>query len=356
METATTNPEAKSAVPPPAPAPAAPVPPPRLNVKPIVVGPSSAKVPPKGGRRMTLGAVTTGVQVEPFRLLVGGVDGVGKSTFAAGAPKAVFIPSEDGTHHLATARFPLAGDWLDIREAVQELTESEHDFQTAVIDTADACEPLLYDSLCREQKWDSIEAPGYGKGYTLALDRWRLLLGDLERLQAKKKMNVILLAHSVVKKFSNPTGEDYDRWILKMHDRSAALLREWSHAVYFAHFETYAMKEKRKVLGVSTGARLLATVRTAAWDAKDRYGLPETISLDWSTFEAAAAAGRNPDVLKARLAEGIPQLTEALRMKAEQALTRAADDCTKLAQLDNWVRAQLLPLQQPTTTSTDKKE
>ena len=42
------------------------------------------------------------------RVLVYGVEGIGKSTFAAGAPSPVFIQTEDGLGSLAVDHFPVA--------------------------------------------------------------------------------------------------------------------------------------------------------------------------------------------------------------------------------------------------------
>lgn len=52
--------------------------------------------------------VLTGKVFSPPRLLVYGLDGSGKSTFAAGAPNAIFIQTEKGLDQLGPARFPLA--------------------------------------------------------------------------------------------------------------------------------------------------------------------------------------------------------------------------------------------------------
>ncbi|WP_423830963.1 AAA family ATPase, partial [Staphylococcus pseudintermedius] len=42
-----------------------------------------------------------------MRLLVWGVSGVGKTTFAAAAPNPIFLCTEEGAESLNVARFPL---------------------------------------------------------------------------------------------------------------------------------------------------------------------------------------------------------------------------------------------------------
>jgi len=101
---------------------------------------------------------------------------------------------------------------------------------------------------------------------------------------------VILLAHSIIKTFKNPAGDDYDRFGLRVHDKAAGLLKEWCDDVLFANYETFVSKDGNRPKGVSTGARLIFTERRAAWDAKNRHGLPETLPLDWETYFSAATA------------------------------------------------------------------
>ena len=54
-----------------------------------------------------LSQVITGKQPTPPRLMIYGSEGVGKSTFAANAPKAIFIQTEDGLSEIDCAKLPL---------------------------------------------------------------------------------------------------------------------------------------------------------------------------------------------------------------------------------------------------------
>ncbi len=56
-------------------------------------------------------SIHTGRHHSPPRLLIYGTEGIGKSTTAAGAPKPIFIPTEDGLDQIDCASFPLAGTW-----------------------------------------------------------------------------------------------------------------------------------------------------------------------------------------------------------------------------------------------------
>jgi hypothetical protein len=295
---------------------------------------------------MTMQSITSGKQAKPYRLLIHGVDAVGKSTFGANAPRPVFIGTEDGTEHLDVARFPMPQDWADILEAVRSMTETESEYKTLVIDSLDWAEPTLWRHVCQKGNVSSIEdfGGGFGKGYNAALDEWRVLLATLERLQRDRGVNVILIAHSFIKKFANPEGEDFDRYILKLNEKAAGLIREWCGGVYFANYETFAIKDKAKrVRGVSTGARLLYTQRTAAYDAKDRYGLPEQLPLSWEEFEKAAKAGQpaDPEALKAEIQRKAKEVGGDMEKNTMGALERAGGDARKLAQLNDWINAKV---------------
>ena len=296
--------------------------------------------------RMTLASITRGRREGPYRLLIHGVDGVGKSTFGANAPSAVFVGPEDGTGHLDVARFPVPTCWADILEALRTLAKDSGGFGTVVLDSVDWVEPLIWRHVCEAAHVASIEdvGGGYGKGYVAALDQWRVLLGAFEYLQRERRLHVVLIAHSFIKTFRNPEGEDFERYVLKLNEKAAALLREWSHGVYFANYETFAVKDRAKrVRGISTGARLLYTQRAAAYDAKDRYGLPEHIPLDWAEFDAAAQTGRvaEPVVLRAEIERKAKQAGGEIGKKAIDALGRAGDDVTRLAQLNSWINAKI---------------
>src|SRR5262245_18035495 len=96
-------------------------------------GRASARVTgPVSSGRMKLANVVSGTLHKPPRILIYGVDGIGKSTFAAGADAPIFIGVEDGTSTLDVKRFPEPQAWIDVIEAVDELTQNDSPFRTVV--------------------------------------------------------------------------------------------------------------------------------------------------------------------------------------------------------------------------------
>lgn len=310
--------------------------------------------------RMTMANVERGKKEAPWRLSLYGPEGIGKSSFAAQAEKAVFLPTEDGTNQLNVARFPLARSFKDVLDAIDTLRLDAHDYKTLVVDTLTSLEALIWDFICKRDDVGNIEGYGFGKGFEVALPEWRLMLRRLEELQATKPMHVILIGHARLATFKNPEGPDYDRWGLELHPKAAGVLKKWCDTVLFANFETFALKNERdrktnalfsKGKAVSSGARHLYTERTAAYDAKNRFALQPQLLLDWSEFAAGVQRGADPAVLAEAIAAKAAQLDEASQEKVKDKLARAGNDTDKLILLNNTLNSMLAEKADTTTTS-----
>lgn len=306
-------------------------------------------------RRMTLGAVTSGIAREPSRILIYGVGGVGKSTFLSEAPKPIFIDTQDGTARLGVARFPRPKGWEDVLDALNELYTEEHSYQTLAIDLLDDLEALLWNYICARDDQENIEAYGYGKGYKVALAEWRVFLARLERLRREKGMAIGFVAHSMIRPFKNPEGEDFDRYTLQIHEQAAGLIRGWCDTVLFARHETLLKTDpkKKRTRGISTGARVIQTVETAAYYAKNRDNLPDTLPLDWAEFSAAVEAGSpaSAAALRSEIAELVAQLDEETQGKVNASTAACGDDSTRLVRILNRLREKVQPQQQQQTES-----
>ena len=286
-----------------------------------------------------LGKITRGKVRAPYRMLVWGTAGVGKTTLASQAPAPVFLPVEEGCNNVDVARLPQPADWPEIIGAVRSLTTEPHDFKTLVIDTLNAAEPLCWAEVCRRGNKPDIEAFGYGKGYVAALDEWRVLLAALELLQRQRGMNLILIAHSQQKAFRNPEGEDFDVWRLALNEQASGLIRGWCEEVLLVKWEVFAAQEgKKPAKGISTGNRLLHTQENGPWQAKNRHSLPPTLPLDWRTLAAHMAAdGAAPAEVRRRIEEALKGVEGDVKTKTETALAEAGDDLVKLISTEQWL-------------------
>lgn len=289
-----------------------------------------------------LGKVTTGKVKAPYRLLVWGTAGVGKTTLAAQAPAPIFLPVEEGCNNLDVARLPQPQNWGDVLSSIQALTTERHEFKTLIIDTLNAAEPMVWSTVIAAAngsrgagKVTSIEqvGGGYGKGYVAAVDEWRLMTAMLEKLQRDRGMNVIMLAHPTdPKEFKNPEGDNFDVWKIAMHPSAAGFLVGWSEDVLFARWEVLvATEDKKPSKGISTGRRIVQTQENGPWRAKNRHGMPPVLPLSWPVL-AAYLDGASPGDMKARIGCALNSITSAeIKKAAEEALTAAGDDIAKLA-------------------------
>jgi len=245
--------------------------------------------------------IQSGKQPMPPRIEVYGQEGIGKSTFGASAPKAIFIPTEDGQSEIDCHRFPLSKNFSDVIGSLQALQQEQHDFQTVVIDSTDWLERLIFDEVCREYGVRSIEKAdgGYARGYTHALTHWRKVIQLLDNLRNSKGMACILIAHCCVEKFDDPETAAYDRYTPRLHKHANALISEWVDAVLFATRRFRTQKEdagfgrERTIaapVGTDGGERIIRTVGGPACVAKNRFNLPAELPLSWEAFMTAMAA------------------------------------------------------------------
>ena len=235
----------------------------------------------------------------PRRTLVYGVHGVGKSTFGAMAERPVFIQTEEGLADIECERFPLAGSLADALEALGALYTEEHEYGTVVIDSLDWLERLIWAEVCRKRGVETIEDIGYGKGYVFALTCWREVLAGLDALRADRGMGVVLIAHAQIEKFNNPETDAYDRYAPRLHRLASAIVQEWCDEVLFATYRVHTKAtdegfNRKRVVGLGSGERVLRTTERPAHLAKNRLGLPEEIPLDHRVY-AAYVRGESPD-------------------------------------------------------------
>ena len=240
---------------------------------------------------ISLASLRRGGDARPPRILTYGTAGIGKTTFATEAPNPIVVQTEDGLGSIDVPTFGMLRSFDEVMQAIGSLYDEEHAFQTVVVDSLDWLEPLNWQHTAEANGWKDIEQPGYGKGYVAALDAWRAFLDGINGLRDDRGMAVILIAHADIRRFDSPETEPYDRYQPKLHARAAALVQEHVDAVLFANYRITTLKSdagfgKKVVRGVTGGDRLLHTVERPAFLAKNRFGLPESLALDWPTLAA----------------------------------------------------------------------
>ena len=239
---------------------------------------------------ISLASLVTKANPKPPIILTHGLHGLGKTSFGAAAPNPVGIFTEDGLGKLEFPHFPVAESYADVMDAIGVLYNDEHEFKTLVFDSVDHLEPLVWAETCARHGWQSIEQPGYGKGYNEADIVWAEFFDALSALRNDREMIIYMIAHTRIERFESPETEPYDRYTIKLHKRAAALAQEKSDIVFFMNQRTTTKDNEttkdggknatpKSVRGGGLGPRTLFTERRPAWEAKNRFGLPPEIQL-----------------------------------------------------------------------------
>lgn len=235
-----------------------------------------------------LESVSRGRTPKPRRTVLYGVHGIGKSTWAAKWPSPVFVPTEDGINDLDVASFPLCLDLNSAYQAVIELGGAEHEFKTAIIDSADWLERLIWKKVCSNDGKKAITDFPYGTGYGKSASIFADILNALNACR-DAGMHIVIIAHCEIKRFENPEGDSYDRYVPKLHRDTAALLQEWADEVLFASYKVNVRKtdegfNKDRGVGVGAGERVIRTTERPAHLAKNRLNLPDELPLEFDAY------------------------------------------------------------------------
>jgi hypothetical protein len=255
--------------------------------------------------------IKTGDCELPPRTLLAGPEGIGKTTFAAKAPKALFLAAEDGLTGFSDIPRFTPTTLEEMYNFVDALIADPNGYRHLVVDTTDWLERFMSNAICVRDSKSNIEDYGYGKGYVVLETEFVKFLQRLDILRAKQKLGIILLSHVQIRTFNSPTGESWERFEMKGHKRFTGILREWTDAVLFAVHEVFKTKEKGAIREKAIGGdRVIHTTWSPAWDAKNRLNLPETLPLEWDDYTEACGANSTT-----ALRERVRKLWEAKKEK-----------------------------------------
>ena len=229
--------------------------------------------------------ITKGKRATAKRVVLHGVEGIGKSTLASQFPRALVLDTEDGTNHLDVDRVTI-GNYLEADEAMLSIARDSQGYQFVVVDTGDWLERMIIQHIVDKSNKRSIEDFGFGKGYTMVAETVGRFLGLCDSV-VDRGVGVVIVCHTTVKRCSPPDmDEGYDRFELKLTKQTAPLIKEWADAILFANYKTRLVEgEDGRTRARGGKERVLYTERSAAWDAKNRYGLPPELPM---TIEALA--------------------------------------------------------------------
>ena len=221
-----------------------------------------------------------------------GQEGVGKSSLAANIPGIVFVDCEGSTTKMNVRRLPPPTSWAMLCDEMDYIRENAaaKGYKAVAIDTFDWAESLALQALCAEHNVKGIEGFNYGKGWQYESELIARFLENTDKL-IKAGIHVILICHAISRKTTLPEEiDEYDHWELKLGNKTtnkiAPLLKEWSDMTLFLAFKTQIMAadDKGKVHKATSVQRVMYATKSAWWDAKNRFGLPDMMPLDYNAI------------------------------------------------------------------------
>ena len=297
---------------------------------------------------------TSGRIEKPVLMLIHGVEGVGKTTFATEAPNPYFATVESGTNEFDDPnlkRSPKINSYDEFNQLIDELIlakknpKSEYyDRKTFAVDTIDALLPLINRAVAKKMGAKSVSDVGWGKGKEPYMFELRDLFSKLETLR-DLGMHVIFISHSRPKSINDPLVGQYDKFILSMGDEEGSLWKQFVDTVLFLNRKVSILKGDRR--GYGDGVIYMYTQERPAFSAKCRYGMKSEILMSkgnmWNAFITEKKAGKpnTPDVIRAEITGLLSNVTdENMRKRIPDVVKNAGDDLATLI----GIRDQILEL------------
>lgn len=244
------------------------------------------------------------------RIVISGVEKMGKTTLACDAPNALLVPLEQGYAAQTCERVPMLTYWEHVEQLCAELIAGAADGSiprgtTIVWDSATALERLIHDVVLRTDPTWAEGNPrnvtmnsahgGYGKGYHVANAKFSQWLNWNDTLTLYG-INIVITCHVFAADVVDPAHGNYQSWDILLHSPKnqkeygkRELLTQWADAVFFLHEPLFVRQTERGkgdnkevvlAQGISKGVgRVLETERTPAWVAGNRYKLTGSIPI-----------------------------------------------------------------------------
>lgn len=286
--------------------------------------------------------ISQGPMLSATKLVIYAVEGIGKSTFASQFPNPLFIDTEGSTNTMNVRRLPAPNSWQMLLQEVQYVRDTPGLCSTLVIDTIDWAERLCIDEVCKTHQKNGIEDFGYGAGYTYVYEAFGKLLNLLSDI-VEHRINVVLVAHSMIRKFEQPDeAAPYDRYQLKLIDTPkksvANMVKEWADAVIFANYKTVVEKTDSGKAKARGNKRVMHTQHNACWDAKNRWGLAAELPFDYNEiapYITQATCANSAHVQQAAQPEQQPQINQTPTSVPELAQSQPVTQATPAALSDS---------------------
>lgn len=250
--------------------------------------------------------IVSGKRPGPRRTLLYAEHGVGKSSWAAGAPNPLFLDVEQGTNDLEVSRWDESiVSYHQLVSVLEWVRTQPHEFHSLVLDTLDWTEKLIFKDITSAAGVSAISDIDFGKGPPRAIPKWEFLLNELALIQSQRRMGIILLSHARLEKVTPPDAPAYDRyspdlWTNAKNEGVAPVIQEWCDEVFFARkkrivrTEGKGLNERGMIIG--TEEREMLTSDSGFARAKNRLNMPPVVQIPrdspWSEYHKYIVANK----------------------------------------------------------------
>jgi GTPase SAR1 family protein len=166
-----------------------------------------------------------------FSLLIYGLEKVGKTSFLAQFPEALFLMCEPGGRDLSIYQREVM-DWRQFKGYIDLLEKNRSDFKTVVVDTADRCFKMCEDYMLRKLVIQHASDEDFGKGYSMIRDEFSAAIIRLLKLGR----GVAFTSHALTREVKARSGVKYDRTMPTMSKQAREILEPivdiWGYMEY----------------------------------------------------------------------------------------------------------------------------
>lgn len=212
----------------------------------------------------------------PFKVLIYGLSGVGKTTLASKIPNAALIDCENGSPHIKMPKKKVS-TYLEFFEALEGASKSN--FDTIIIDSLTYLEKWIFAKVAKDAGKKNIIDIAFYKGFEIALTEWELIMTKIYQLNKTK--NIICIAHAQVTHLSDPELGEYDELSPALHKKAGNIICSDFDGIFCIRPQIIVNDEK----AVRTNNTFVYTQPSNGIMAKSRFNLPNKIALkdfDWS--------------------------------------------------------------------------
>ncbi|MAG68414.1 MAG: hypothetical protein Tp138OMZ00d2C19078221_4 [Prokaryotic dsDNA virus sp.] len=251
---------------------------------------------------------------KPPMITIVGSPGTGKTSLGAMFPNSIMMMAEDGASVFdnwdddakpaVMPRLPKAskdevGNMRSTRETLMgimdELLNTDHGFTTLVVDSITSLDMLLCHEIALRDGVNTVAdaSGGFHKGYTEVASWHAEFVYKCEQLRAVKKMGIVFLAHTGIKKIRNrpDSAADYSVFSMDMDNQALSIYTSQCDAVLYLVKEEFVQGAETNRKGqttkygrlMQTGERKLITTgdgQVGYINAKNRYNMPAEIPVE----------------------------------------------------------------------------